>query len=131
MLICSVQQDQGYTMPEFLTEFVWGMIFGEGRAISKEAFFYPASYIINNLDFWTGPVYALACQAANYHTHRKLYLNDSGNVLTVDKPIALSHAQINATIHAFSGGPTMLGDDIRQISDTRLELIKKNSTAQS
>jgi len=102
-----------------------GNDFGEGRAISKEAFFYPASYIINNLDFWTGPSYALACQAANYHTHRKLYLNDSGNVLTVDKPIPLSHAKINATIHAFSGGPTMLGDDIRQIADTRLELIKK------
>ncbi len=102
-----------------------GNDFGESRPVSKESFFYPASFIINNLDFWTGPVYALACQAANYFTHRKLYLNDSGNVLTVDKPIPYSHAQINATIHAFSGGPSMLGDDIRQIADARLDLIKK------
>lgn len=102
-----------------------GNDFGEGRSISKESFFHPASYVINNCEFWTGPVDALACQAANYHTHRKFYLNDSGNVLTVDKPIPLSHAQINAAIHAFSGGPSMLGDDIRHISEDRLRLIKK------
>ena len=102
-----------------------GNDFGEGRSISKESFFYPASYVINNLDFWTGPLHALICQASNYHTHRKLYLNDSGNVLTVDKPIPLPHAQINAAIHAFSGGPSMLGDDIRHISEDRLCLIKK------
>ena len=104
-----------------------GNDFGEGRAISKESFFYPASYVINNCDFWTGPKVALNCQAASYHTHRKLYINDSGNVLSVDKPIPLSHARINATIHAFSGGPTMLGDDIRQISHSRLELIRKTA----
>jgi len=43
----------------------------------------------------------------------------------VDKPIPLAHAQIAATIHAFSGGPTMLGDDIRSIGEDRLALIKK------
>lgn len=102
-----------------------GNDFGEGRAISKESFFYPASYVINNMDFCTGPKSALESQAASYHTHRKLYINDAGNVLTVDKPIPLSHAQINATIHAFTGGPTMLGDDIRNISEERLSLIKK------
>lgn len=98
---------------------------GEGRLICKESFFYPASYVINNMSFWTGPSLALLCQAAHYYTHRKFYLNDSGNVLTVDKPIPLSHAQINAAIHAFSGGPSMLGDDIRHISEDRLRLIKK------
>ena len=102
-----------------------GTDFGEGRAISKESFFYPASYVINNVDFCTGPKSALKSQAASYHTHRKLYINDAGNVLTVDKPIPLSHAQINATIHAFSGGPTTLGDDIRCIGEDRLSLIKK------
>ncbi|MDD5598915.1 MAG: hypothetical protein PHV82_13285, partial [Victivallaceae bacterium] len=102
-----------------------GNDFGEGRAISPESFFYPASYVINNPDFWTGPKRALIGQAGSYHTHGKLYLNDSGNVLTVDQPIPLSHARINATIHAFSGGPTMLGDDIRRISSERLALIKK------
>ncbi|OGV53538.1 MAG: hypothetical protein A2017_20790 [Lentisphaerae bacterium GWF2_44_16] len=102
-----------------------GNDFGEGRAISREAFFYPASYVINNCDFFNGPKCALCCQAASYHTHRKLYINDSGNVLTVDKPLPLSHAQINASIHAFGGGSTMLGDDIRHISEERLSIIKK------
>jgi urease beta subunit len=98
---------------------------GEGRLLNPESFFYPATYVINTLDFWTGAKFALLNQAANFHTHRKLYLNDSGNVLTVDKPIPLAHAQIVATIHAFSGGPTMLGDDIRSIGEDRLALIKK------
>ncbi|NLE29978.1 MAG: hypothetical protein GX629_09950, partial [Phycisphaerae bacterium] len=102
-----------------------GNDFGEGRPLSPDAFFYPATTVINNLAFWTGPQYALINQAAYYHTHRKLFLNDSGNVLTVDKPIPLSHARIAATLHAFSGGPTMLGDDIRTIDDERLSLIKK------
>lgn len=102
-----------------------GNDFGEGRPLSQEAFFYPATYVINNLSFWTGAEYALGNQAATFHTHRKLYLNDSGNVLTVDKPLPLSHARIHATIHAFSGGPSMLGDDIRQISDERLSLLRK------
>lgn len=102
-----------------------GNDFGEGRAFSPEAFFYPASFVINGMGFWTGPHSALCNQASNFHTHRKLFLSDSANVLTVDKPIPLSHAQVAATIHAFSGGPTMLGDDIRTISEDRLSLIKK------
>jgi len=102
-----------------------GNDFGEGRSISREAFFYPASYVINNCDFFNGPKCALCCQAASYHTHRKLYINDSGNVLTVDQPLPLSHARINAAIHAFGGSPTMLGDDIRHISEERLRIIKK------
>jgi hypothetical protein len=102
-----------------------GNDFGEGRPFSPEAFFFPASFVINGLNFWTGARYALCNQAASFHTHRKLYLNDSGNVLTVDKPIPLSHAQMAATLHAFSGGPTMLGDDIRHIGEDRLSLIKK------
>jgi hypothetical protein len=102
-----------------------GNDFGEGRALSPEAFFYPATFVINQLNFWTGAQYSLTNQAAHYHTHRRLYLNDSANVLTVDQPIPLNHARIAATIHAFSGGGTMLGDDIRTISEERLNLIKK------
>ena len=102
-----------------------GNDFGEGRRISPDSFFYPASYVINDLSYWTGPRYALTNQAATYHTHRKLYVNDSGNVLTVDQPIPTPHAQLHATIHGLSGGPTMLGDDMRHIHPQRLELIRK------
>lgn len=102
-----------------------GNDFGEGRPLYPDSYFYPATYVINSGNFWTGPNGALQNQAAAYYTHRKLYLNDSGNVLTVDKPLPLNDARIHATIHALSGGPTMLGDDIDRIDAGRLELIKK------
>jgi hypothetical protein len=102
-----------------------GNDFGEGRALYPDSYFYPATFVINSGAFWTGPQHALQNQAAAYYTHRKLYLNDSGNVLTVDKPLPLSDAQIHATIHALSGGPTMLGDDLDRMDEERLALIKK------
>ena len=101
-----------------------GCDFGEGRPISPDSFFYPASFVINRPDFWTGAKMALVNQAACYYMHRKLFLNDSGNVLTVDKPIPLETARIHAAIHAFSGAPSMLGDDIRRIDEERLRLIR-------
>jgi hypothetical protein len=103
-----------------------GTDFGEGRmACPNFVGQYPATFTINKVDFWNGALSALRDQASNYYTHRKLYINDSGNVLTVDKPLKLSDARVNATIHAMSGGPTMLGDDIDRIDDERLSLIKK------
>lgn len=103
-----------------------GTDFGEGRmACPNFGWQYPATYTINKVDVWNGALSALRDQASNYYTHRKLYINDSGNVLTVDKPLKFSDAQINATIHAMSGGPTMLGDDIDRIDDERLSVIKK------
>lgn len=102
-----------------------GNDFGEGRALYPDSYFYPATFVINSGDFWTGPQHALLNQASNWYTHRKLYLNDSGNVLTVDKPLPLSDAQVHATIHALSGGPSMIGDDLDRIDEERLSLIKK------
>lgn len=102
-----------------------GNDFGEGRAIAADSYFYPATYVINSAGFWTGCLPALRNQAAAWYTHRKLYLNDAGNVLAVDKPLPLSDARVHATIHALCGGPTMLGDDIDRIDDDRLALIKK------
>ncbi len=102
-----------------------GTDFGEGRPITPDSYFYPGSYVINSAAFWTGPLAALRNQASAYYTHRKLYINDSGNVLTVDKPLPLSDAQIHATIHAMAGGPSMVGDDIDRMDDERLGLIKK------
>lgn len=102
-----------------------GSDFGEGRAIRPGVFFYPASSIINGTRFWTGPGWAIRNMAANYYTHRKLYLNDSGNVLSVDQPIPLEDARVHAAIHGFSGASSMLGDDMRYIHPERLALIKK------
>ncbi len=102
-----------------------GCDFGEGRPLHKNVYFYPATYAINSMSFSMGAQRALANQAGYYYTHRRLYQNDSGNVLSVDKPISLEHARIAATIHAMSGSSTMLGDDIRRIDESRLDLIKK------
>jgi hypothetical protein len=99
--------------------------FGEGRALSPESFFYPATFVINQMDFWTAARDALTSRAIHYHEHRTLYLADAANVLTVDQPVPVNHARIAATIHGLFGGGTMLGDDIRTIHPERLSLIKK------
>ena len=101
-----------------------GTDFGEGRTISYGFDTYPATFALKPPTYWSGPVRTLSNQAATYHTHRKLYMNNSGNLLTVDKPVQLNAAQVNATIHVMSGGPTMLGDDITYMEDDRLSLIK-------
>jgi alpha-galactosidase len=101
-----------------------GNDFGEGRPIGIGFTTYPATYAVAPSTNWNGPYHALCNQAANYHTHRRLYINNSGNVLTVDKPLPLRVAQANATIHALSGGPSMLGDDITYIGEDRMSLIK-------
>jgi alpha-galactosidase len=102
-----------------------GSDYGEGRALNPESYFYPATFVINSAEFWTSHRYASDNMAATYFTHRKLYLNDSGNVLTLDKPMPLCEAYLVATIFGLGGGPVMLGDDIDRISEERLALIKK------
>jgi hypothetical protein len=102
-----------------------GNDYGEGRSINPESYFYPASFVINGANFWTSHSYASGNLAGYYYTHRKLFVNDSANVLTLDKPIPLCEAQIVATIFGICGGPVMLGDDIEQISEERLNLIRK------
>jgi hypothetical protein len=101
-----------------------GSDFGEGRALFPDCGHYPATFVINEAASWAGPMRALINQAATWFTHRKLYINDSGNVLSVDKPIPLENARTHATIHALSGGPSMIGDDVDRMDDQRLELIK-------
>jgi hypothetical protein len=102
-----------------------GNDYGEGRALNPESYFYPATFVINGAGFWTSHRAASDAMAAGYFTHRKLYLADSGNLLTVDKPIPLGDAQISATLFGINGGPMMLGDDIDRIADERLSLIRK------
>jgi len=102
-----------------------GNDFGEGRPLYPHSYFYPATFGIGDLDVWTGPIRALTNMATLYFAHRRLFLNDPGNVLTVDKPVPLEHARIASTIFAISGSPVMLGDDLDRISEERLALIKK------
>lgn len=101
-----------------------GNDFGEGRAINPESWFYPATYVINDSLHGHGVGPALQNQASSWYTHRTLYINDSGNVLSVDKPIPLNEARIHATVHAMSGGPSMIGDDVDRMDEERLRLIK-------
>lgn len=102
-----------------------GNDYGEGRALNPESYFYPATFVINNPDFWTSHKYASSNMAGYYFTHHKLFINDSGNVLTIDKPIPLSEAQIAVSIFGLCGGPVMLGDDFTHLSEERLNLIRK------
>ncbi len=102
-----------------------GNDYGEGRAINPESYFYPATFVINGANFWTSHSYASGNMAGYYFTHRKLFVNDSCNVLTLDQPIPLCEAQIVASLFGICGGPVMLGDDIATISEERLNLIRK------
>jgi hypothetical protein len=63
--------------------------------------------------------------AGYFFTDRKLFLADSGNVLTVDQPMPLAEAQLRATVFGINGSPVMLGDDIDRIGEERLSLIRR------
>ncbi|HWB98330.1 MAG TPA: hypothetical protein VG672_16570, partial [Bryobacteraceae bacterium] len=103
-----------------------GNDYGEGRPLDGPGKgFFPATFVINRPDYWTSHRAATNALAANFFTHRKLYLADSGNVLTIDKPVPLSDAQISATIFGINGGPLMLGDDISRMDDGRLAMVKQ------
>lgn len=103
-----------------------GNDYGEGRPLDGPGKgFFPGTFVVNRTNFWTSHRAATNAWAANYFTHRRLFLADSGNVLTVDKPVPLSDAEISATIFGLNGGPLMLGDDIDRMDAGRLELVKQ------
>ncbi len=103
-----------------------GNDYGEGRSLyGPGKGFYPATFVINKPDFWTSHAGALEAMTTYFFAHGKLFLADSGNVLTVDKPVPLADAQISATIFGINGGPVMLGDDIDRISEERLAIIRR------
>ncbi|MCE5306737.1 MAG: hypothetical protein LLG20_03760 [Acidobacteriales bacterium] len=103
-----------------------GSDYGEGRALDGPGKgFYPGTFMINRAEYWTSHRAATNALAGNYFTHRKLYLADSGNVMTIDKPIAVSDAQITTTIFGINGSPLMLGDDISRMSEERLAMVKQ------
>ncbi|MFN0169290.1 MAG: TIM-barrel domain-containing protein, partial [Bryobacteraceae bacterium] len=103
-----------------------GSDYGEGRPLDGPGKgFYPGTFVINRPEYWTSHRQATDALASNYFVHRKLFLSDSGNVLTIDKPVPRPDAEISATIFGINGGPIMLGDDIDRMSGERLEIVKK------
>jgi hypothetical protein len=102
-----------------------GSDYGEGRPLQPGSEFYPGTFIINQASHWTSHRVATDTLATTGFMHRKLFLADTGNVMTVDKPCPLGDAQITATIFGINGGPMMLGDDIDRMTDERLRLVKQ------
>jgi hypothetical protein len=103
-----------------------GNDYGEGRPLDGPGKgFYPGTFVIDKPDFWTSHRLSLKGLAGYFFTDRKLFLADTGNVLTVDQPMPLAEAQISATIFGINGSPIMLGDDIDRIGEERLALIRR------
>jgi hypothetical protein len=103
-----------------------GTDYGEGRPLDGPGKgFYPGTFSINNAGHWTSHRRATGAWASHWFMHRKLFLADSGNVLTIDKPVALADAEISATIFGLNGGPLMLGDDIDRMDPSRLEMLRQ------
>ena len=102
-----------------------GTDYGEGRPLAPDAGFYPGTFVINQASFWTSHRTGTDTLATAGFLHRKFFLADTGNVLTLDQPCPLGDAQIAATIFGINGGPMMLGDDIDRMGEDRLAMIKK------
>jgi alpha-galactosidase len=101
-----------------------GSDYGEGRPLyGPNKGFYPGTFVINKPDYWNSHLTAILAMAY-YFVHRKLYLSDSGNVMSVDKPLPLADAQIAATIFGINGGPVMLGDDIERMDEDRMLMVR-------
>jgi len=101
-----------------------GSDYGEGRALyGPNKGFYPGTFVINKPDYWTSHRTGI-CSMMYYFCHRKLYLSDSGNVMSIDKPIPLGDAQISATVFGINGGPVMLGDDVDRMDEDRMLMVR-------
>jgi len=102
-----------------------GSDYGEGRPLAPDSYFYPATFVINRAEHWTSHRTATDTLATMGFLHRKFFLADTGNVMTLDKPCPVNEAQITATIFGINGGPMMLGDDVDRMAEDRLALVKK------
>jgi signal transduction histidine kinase len=104
-----------------------GRDFGEGRPLQGVPLsdWRNATYVLHDLHY-ANTFYFVQNVAANYFTHRKLYINDY-NLFTIDKPLPTEHARIVATMFGLGGGsPVMLGDDYRYIDPERLRIALIN-----
>jgi hypothetical protein len=102
-----------------------GNDYGDGRPLyGPGKGFYPGTFVINNPRWWTSHHTALKTMGAFSFIHRKLYIADTGSVLTIDKPISQGDAQITVTIFGINGGQLMMGDDISRMDDGRMRMIR-------
>lgn len=101
-----------------------GRDFGEGRPLQGTPLsdWRNATYVLHDLHY-ANTLALLQNVAANYFTHRKLFMNDF-NLLTIDKPVPLEHARIAVTVFGLGGSPLMLDDDYRRIDPERLRMVK-------
>lgn len=103
-----------------------GTDYGEGRPLDGPGKgFFPATFVVNKPDYWTSHLRAVQAWATHFFTHRRLWIADSGNVLTIDKPVPLADAQSTATIFGLNGSPLMIGDDVDRMDAGRLALLRQ------
>jgi hypothetical protein len=103
-----------------------GTDYGEGRPLDGPGKgFWPATFVINKPDFWTSHQRATEAMATHFFMHRKLFVADTGNVLSVDQPIPVEEARMSTTIFGINGSPVMLGDDIARMSEDRVSFLRK------
>lgn len=103
-----------------------GTDYGEGRPLDGPGKgFFPATFVVNKVDYWTSHLRAVQAWATHFFAHRKLFIADSGNVLTIDKPVPLNDAQISATIFGLNGSPLMIGDDVDRMAPERLAMLRQ------
>jgi hypothetical protein len=102
-----------------------GNDYGDGRPLyGPGKGFYPGTFVINNPRWWTSHHTALVTMGMYSFIHRKLYIADTGSLLTIDKPIALADAQITVTIFGINGSQMMMGDDIDRMDEERMRMIR-------
>ncbi|MGA3322936.1 MAG: hypothetical protein ABSF45_00550 [Terriglobia bacterium] len=102
-----------------------GNDYGDGRPLyGPKKGFYPGTFVINNPDWWTSHHTALLTMGAYSFIHRKLYIADTGSVMTIDKPIALADAQITVTFFGINGSQLMMGDDVDRMDEGRMRMIR-------
>jgi len=100
-----------------------GYDYGEGRPLGESG---AGTFNIHQPNGWpTSHMNTTSTLATTGFMHRKLFLADTANVMTVDKPCPLNDAQITATIFGINGGPMMLGDDVDRMTEERLRLVRQ------
>ena len=102
-----------------------GNDYGDGRPLyGPNKGFYPGTFVINNPKWWTSHHTALITMGTYSFIHRKLYIADTGSVMTIDKPIALADAQITVTFFGINGSQLMMGDDVDRMDEGRMRMIR-------
>lgn len=103
-----------------------GLDYGEGRPLEKFYPSYPATYVINGSFASMGsPNRNAVNNLAMWAFAHDRFFQCNSNMMTVDKPIPLNEAQVSATLFGISPSPVFFGDDMDQMAEDRLDLIKK------